>query len=191
MPHFRFKARTWDGKPEEGTVEAASLYDFYAEMNLRGLKVDKVVDVSSLVEPPRPPTRRLWPLPVFSLLLVLLSGLLVQTWLSLPFKTIALLLPALAAQTLVALLAWQRARPGPLLGPHLVEELNDAPWWLAGFLAILAVLAFGQLAALLGQRGLEAPPMMLAVRALLAAGSAVAIPITGSGLTAALRGRLS
>jgi hypothetical protein len=33
--------------------------------------------------------------------------------------------------------------------------------------------------------------MMLAVRALLAVGSAVAIPITGSGLTAALRGRLS
>ncbi|MGI5844932.1 MAG: hypothetical protein ACOX9B_12245 [Candidatus Xenobium sp.] len=191
MPHFRFKARTWDGKPEEGTLEAASLYDFYAEMNLRGLKVDKVVDVSGLVEAPRAPARRFWPLPVFSLLLVLLFGLLVQTWLVLPFKTIALLLPALAAQTLVALLAWQRARPGPLLGPHLVEELHDAPWWLRWLLAGLTVLAFGQLAALLGKLGLDAPPMMLAVRALLAVGSTVPILITGSGLTAALRGRLS
>ena len=160
-------------------------------MNLRGRKVDKVVDVGSLVEAPRPPARRLWPLPVFCLLLVLLFGLLIQTWLGLPFKTTALLLPALAAQTLVALLAWQRARPGPLLGPHLVEELRDAPWWLQWLLAMLTVLAFGQFAALLGQRGLDAPPMMLAVRALLAVGSAVAIPITGSGLTAALRGRLS
>ncbi len=190
MPHFRYQARTRGGKVEEGTVEAASLYDFYAEMNQRHLKVDRVVDVTSLVPRPPPAPRRLWPLPVFLMLQLLLVGLVVQYWLPLPFRTTMLLLPALAAQTLVALLAWQRARPGPLLGPHLITELNQAPLWFRLFATLLVSAALAQLAALLGHQGLSAPPMVLAVRGLLAVGSVVAIQITASGLAAAMRGGL-
>ncbi len=190
MPHFRFKARTWDGLVEEGTVEAASLYDFYAEMNQRQLKVDKVVDVTSLQPQPPVRARRLWPLPVFLMLQILLVGLVIQYWLPLPFKTTMLLLPALAAQTLAALLAWQRARPGPLLGPHLLTELSQAPLWFRLFATLLVSAALAQFAALLGQRGLSAPPMVLTVRGLLAVGSVVAIQVTASGLAAAMRGRL-
>ncbi len=191
MPYFRFHARTWDGLVEEGTVEAASLYDFYADMNERQLKVEKVVDVTGLQPVPPPPTRRWWPLPIFIMLQLLLIGLVIQFWLPLPFRTTMLLLPALAAQTLVALLAWQRARPGPLLGPHLVTELSQAPLWFRLFTALLLALALAQFSALLGQRGLSAPPMVLAVRGLLAIGSLVAIQVTASGLAAAMRGRLS
>ena len=62
-----------------------------------------------------------------------------------------------------------------------------------GFVALLALLlalALGQLAAEVGQHGLALPPRSIFLRGVLGAGAAVALAITGSGLTAALKGRL-
>lgn len=191
MPRYRYTARYRDGDVEEGTLDAASLYDFYGVMNDQQLEVLRVVNIPGGPVAPPPPAKRRWPVPVFSLLLGLLAGLLLGSWLPLPFQTTMLLVPGMAVLTLVALLTWRTLRAGPLLGPHLVEELQGAPSWLRWLLALLQAAALGQLAAALGQFGWTTPVLVLGLRGVLAVGTALPLVVIGSGMAAGLRGRLS
>lgn len=196
MRHFRYTARSWDGLTDEGTVEAASLYDFYAEMNERGVKVIKVVDVTGVVDPePPPPPKRVWPVPVFAVLLASLVAIVAFSWLPLPFQKSMILLPLLLVITLLALLAWRRAQKRPLLAPlmdeQLAYDLDSAPRWLRLFLAVLLAAALGPVAATAGLYGMKAPILILVVQGIFGIGAVVPLLLIGSGLAAAMRGRLN
>lgn len=187
MPHYRFVATTYSGKTEEGTLEAASLYDFYAVMNTEGLKVQRVVDVSGVMPGVKVPMPPIWRPLGFAALLGVVGALVACAWLPLPQKDVMLLLPALALVTLIAMVAFRAAVKAPvaLMPTMLLEGVRMAPKWLRLLLVVLLAVALGQFVKALIpvlMKGKSTAPMFLAVRAILGVGVSVPLLILGAAL---------
>lgn len=194
MPHYRFVATTFSGKTEEGTLEAASLYDFYAVMNAEGLRVVRVVDVSGVLPGVKVPLPPLWRPLGFAALLGLVGAVVACAWLPLPQKDVMLLLPALAVLTLIAMVAFRAAvkAPAALMPALFLEGVRMAPLWLRCVLLVLLAVALGQfLKALIPVllKGRSTAPMFLAIRGILGVGAAVPLVVLGAALATELEQR--
>lgn len=194
MPHYRFVATTFSGKTEEGTLEAASLYDFYAVMNAEGLRVVRVVDVSGVLPGVKVPLPPLWRPLGFAALLGVVGAVVACAWLPLPQKDVMLLLPALAVLTLIAMAAFRAAvkAPAQLMPALFLEGVRMAPLWLRLVLLSLLGVALGQFVKALVPvllKGGSTAPMFLAIRGILGLGAAVPLVVLGAALATELEQR--
>lgn len=194
MPHYRFVATTYSGKTEEGTVEAASLYDFYAVMNAEGLRVHRVVDVSGVIPGVKVPLPPLWRPLGFAALLGMVGAVVGCAWLPLPQKNAMLLLPALSLLTLVSLIAFRAAVKAPLalLPTLLLEGVRMAPAWLRLLLIAILAVALGQFVMALIpvlMKGRSTAPLFLGVRGILGFGVSVPLLVLGAGLSTEIESR--
>lgn len=194
MPHYRFVATTFSGKTEEGTLEAASLYDFYAVMNAEGLRVVRVVDVSGVLPGVKVPLPPLWRPLGFAALLGVVGAVVACAWLPLPQKDVMLLLPALAVLTLIAMVAFRAAvkAPAELMPALFLEGVRMAPLWLRCVLLALLAVALGQFVKALIPvllKGRSTAPMFLAIRGILGVGAAVPLVVLGAALATELEQR--
>lgn len=194
MPHYKFVATTFSGKTEEGTLEAASLYDFYAVMNAEGLRVVRVVDVSGVLPGVKVPLPPLWRPLGFAALLGVVGAVVACAWLPLPQKDVMLLLPALALLTLIAMVAFRAAvkAPAELMPTLFLEGVRMAPPWLRFVLLALLAVALGQFFKALIPvvlKGRSTAPMFLAIRGILGVGAAVPLIVLGAALATELEKR--